>query len=294
MASVMLRPGVTAPHNVVRDGGRLVVQTWLFTRPAAGRRGALGRHHHRTLCRRHAGQLGCASTTSTSPRYGYVADNDIAFFPGWPLVLRGIWLLGVPMLWAGVAVAVICSGFAAAALHRLGGPVRRRRLVAGPDNRFHLRALHRGAVLRGRVLGLGTGRRRDAGARRPRWQRSRARCESRGCSYWGAGDPGAHRGGTGPSPPPTPRRLNARQPWHWPWLRVTRPLTQAGRSGVRWPWRRAVVQSSWPGQPTPRMRRPGRRTSAHRPGRGTARRGPPPGPARGGLPPTRGCVRWHG
>ena len=36
-------------------------------------------------------------------RYGYVADNDIAFFPGWPLVLRGFWTGRNPDAVGGVA-----------------------------------------------------------------------------------------------------------------------------------------------------------------------------------------------
>ena len=57
-----------------------------------------------------------AAAQSQATKHGYAADNDIAFFPGWPLVLRAFASLGVPMLWAGVGLAMICSAFAAAAL----------------------------------------------------------------------------------------------------------------------------------------------------------------------------------
>lgn len=49
--------------------------------------------------------------------------SDIAFFPGWPLLLRGFSSLGIPALLAGVVLALAASGAAAAALVRLGGPM---------------------------------------------------------------------------------------------------------------------------------------------------------------------------
>ena len=107
---------------MVRDGARLVVQTWLISRLLMV-----------------GVALWVGMTTGRSPgdmlanwdvqhyfdiaTHGYVADNSIAFFPGWPLVLRAFSMVGVPMLWAGVCLAVICSAFAAAALYRLGGPI---------------------------------------------------------------------------------------------------------------------------------------------------------------------------
>ena len=107
---------------MVRDGARLVVQTWLISRLLMV-----------------GVALWVGMTTGRSPgdmlanwdvqhyfdiaTHGYLADNSIAFFPGWPLVLRAFSMVGVPMLWAGVGIAVICSAFAAAALYRLGGPI---------------------------------------------------------------------------------------------------------------------------------------------------------------------------
>ncbi|MFZ1412457.1 MAG: mannosyltransferase family protein, partial [Micropruina sp.] len=52
---------------------------------------------------------------------GYAHANDVAFFPGWPLLLRLFSSLGVPMLVAGVALSVLGSALAAWALYRLGG-----------------------------------------------------------------------------------------------------------------------------------------------------------------------------
>lgn len=52
---------------------------------------------------------------------GYAEPNSIAFFPGWPLLVRLASLTGLPALWAGVLLALAASGVAAAALHRLAG-----------------------------------------------------------------------------------------------------------------------------------------------------------------------------
>lgn len=51
---------------------------------------------------------------------GY-AGNDVAFFPGWPLLLRLVSLTGLPSWVGGVLLALACSGLAAWALYRLGG-----------------------------------------------------------------------------------------------------------------------------------------------------------------------------
>jgi hypothetical protein len=53
---------------------------------------------------------------------GYADPHDVAFFPGWPLLLRGFAALGVPPLAAGTALALVGSALAAAALYRLAGP----------------------------------------------------------------------------------------------------------------------------------------------------------------------------
>jgi hypothetical protein len=56
---------------------------------------------------------------------GYLAEPDgilMAFFPGFPYLLSLGLDLGVPLVVTGVALSVACSGVAALALVRLGGP----------------------------------------------------------------------------------------------------------------------------------------------------------------------------
>ena len=53
---------------------------------------------------------------------GYAAQNSIAFFPGWPLLLRGIGLTGLSPVVGGAILAVVLSAVACLALYRLGGP----------------------------------------------------------------------------------------------------------------------------------------------------------------------------
>ncbi|MGJ3508499.1 hypothetical protein [Enemella sp. A6] len=48
--------------------------------------------------------------------------EDVAFFPGFPMVLAGGNLLGLPPAFTGVVVSTVCSLIAAMALVRLGGP----------------------------------------------------------------------------------------------------------------------------------------------------------------------------
>ena len=51
----------------------------------------------------------------------YANRSDIAFFPGWPLLLRLASGIGAPTLLAGTLLALVASGFATAALYRMGG-----------------------------------------------------------------------------------------------------------------------------------------------------------------------------
>lgn len=55
---------------------------------------------------------------------GYTKDTDAAFFPGLPLVLRGFAQLGLNPPVVGMVLAIVCSGFAAWALFRLGSQWR--------------------------------------------------------------------------------------------------------------------------------------------------------------------------
>ena len=52
---------------------------------------------------------------------GYAEPNSIAFFPGWPLLVRLASASGLPPLVAGMLVALVASALAAWALYRLGG-----------------------------------------------------------------------------------------------------------------------------------------------------------------------------
>ena len=121
MAALTFAPP-SRPLVGVRDGSRLVVQTWLITRLLLV---AVALWVGKTTGRSASDMLANWDVQHyfEIARHGYAADNDIAFFPGWPLVLRAFASLGVPMLWAGVGLAMICSAFAAAALYRLGGPI---------------------------------------------------------------------------------------------------------------------------------------------------------------------------
>ncbi len=53
--------------------------------------------------------------------HGYANPTDIAFFPGWPLLMRLATASGLPALATGTVLALAASGVAAAALYRLGG-----------------------------------------------------------------------------------------------------------------------------------------------------------------------------
>jgi hypothetical protein len=53
--------------------------------------------------------------------HGYAEPHSIAFFPGWPLLIRLGSLAGPPPLVIGCLLALLASGFAAAALYRIGG-----------------------------------------------------------------------------------------------------------------------------------------------------------------------------
>ncbi len=104
------------------DGARLVVQTWVGTRLLLI---LVALWVARTTGRSSADMLANWDVQHffRIAEEGYVHDNDIAFFPGWPLLLRWFGWVGVPPLVAGIVLAAVCSGLAAAALLRLGGPV---------------------------------------------------------------------------------------------------------------------------------------------------------------------------
>jgi hypothetical protein len=71
-------------------------------------------------------------------REGYVVANDVAFFPGWPLLLRGLAAVGLPMLVSGIALALLGSALAAWALFRLGGALPAVAWLLAPTTVFTL------------------------------------------------------------------------------------------------------------------------------------------------------------
>ncbi|HRA76398.1 MAG TPA: mannosyltransferase family protein [Propionicimonas sp.] len=102
-------------------GARLVVQVWLGTRLVLALvAGWVMLGHGRTL----TDVLGNWDVQHflAIASDGYANPQDIAFFPGWPLLLRGLAALGLPPLLGGTALALAGSALAAAALYRLAGP----------------------------------------------------------------------------------------------------------------------------------------------------------------------------
>lgn len=54
--------------------------------------------------------------------HGYRDPLDVAFFPGLPLLMRGLAAIGLPMVLGAAVLAQVASGLAAWALYRIGGP----------------------------------------------------------------------------------------------------------------------------------------------------------------------------
>ena len=119
-------PGATAPVTPgrTREGGRLVVQAWLASRGLIALVAlVLAVTTHRSVTDmvsnwdvQHFARLAAG---------GYWADADgtlMAFFPGFPGLLALGLQVGVPVAITGVVVSLACSGVAAGALARLGGP----------------------------------------------------------------------------------------------------------------------------------------------------------------------------
>jgi hypothetical protein len=117
------RTGAADALNETSSPGRIVVQAWLASRGMIFTVGlVLAVVQHRTLTNmvsnwdvQHFGDLAAG---------GYLAEPDgtlMAFFPGWPTILRLFDQLGVPVAISGVIISTACSAVAAAALYRLGG-----------------------------------------------------------------------------------------------------------------------------------------------------------------------------
>ncbi len=102
------------------DGARLVVQVWLGTRLLMALVAVWvmltdGRTLDEVL-----GNWDVAHFRVIA-EVGYADPVDIAFFPGWPLLLRIASGVGIPILVVGTGLALLASALAAAALYRLGG-----------------------------------------------------------------------------------------------------------------------------------------------------------------------------
>ncbi len=103
------------------DGPRLVVQAWLGSRVLLALVLVWTVWSTGATWQAAAGNWDVAHFLRIA-RDGYAAENEAAFFPGLPLLLRAVGAAGVDMTGGGIAVSVVASAFAAWALWRLGGP----------------------------------------------------------------------------------------------------------------------------------------------------------------------------
>lgn len=103
------------------DQVRLVVQTWFGTRLVMVLVAAwIAITDHRTLVE----QLNSWDVVHylTIAQQGYANPDLVAFFPGWPMLLRLMSMIpGTSMLLLGTLMSLVASGFAAAALYRFAG-----------------------------------------------------------------------------------------------------------------------------------------------------------------------------
>ena len=163
------------PHS----DARLVVQTWLGTRLLMGLVAVwLMSTEHRGL-KDLFGNWDVAHFVAIAEN-GYADRRDIAFFPGWPLLLRIASMTGMSTLLVGTLLALLASGFAAAALYRIGGAPTAIAWLLAPTAVFTMvppspcSALPRS--------GRGSGQRRSNGARQRCWRRSLPPSGCPGCS----------------------------------------------------------------------------------------------------------------
>jgi hypothetical protein len=114
---------IPAAETSTSSPGPIVIQAWLASRGMIFAVAlVLAVVQHRTLIDmvsnwdvQHFGRLALG---------GYRAEPDgtlMAFFPGWPAILRLFDQLGIPVAISGVIISTACSAIAAAALYRLGG-----------------------------------------------------------------------------------------------------------------------------------------------------------------------------
>lgn len=118
-AKAALASAKTAPQRLTRDA-TLVIFTWVGTRlllliTAAAVASATGRPLLDLLSNWDVQHFIAVAHN------GYAVKNDMAFFPGLPLVLRAGMLVGLnPVVW-GTIVAMVTSALATWALYRIGG-----------------------------------------------------------------------------------------------------------------------------------------------------------------------------
>jgi hypothetical protein len=124
MLQDVARPVAAAAERTSSSPARIVIQAWLASRGLIVAVAlVLAVVQHRTLTNmvsnwdvQHFSKLAAG---------GYLADPNgtlMAFFPGLPVIFWLFSQLGVPVAITGVALSMVCSAFAAAALYRLGGP----------------------------------------------------------------------------------------------------------------------------------------------------------------------------
>jgi hypothetical protein len=118
------------PKNSYWASPILVVQVWILTRGlvASVAVGVMLSDHldFKTI----VGRWDVAQFLKIA-QHGYAPDNDVAYFPGLPMLLRGLSWTGLPMEVIGVLGALIASALAAWALYRmLGAPATCLWLIA--------------------------------------------------------------------------------------------------------------------------------------------------------------------
>ncbi|MDR1833717.1 MAG: hypothetical protein LBQ92_03580 [Propionibacteriaceae bacterium] len=112
--------------TTVRRDSRLTVETWLATKivfvaVAAFVMLTQGRSLGEILANWDAVHFTAIAERGYFNELGQVDTSQLAFFPGWPLLLRCAGWLGLPLVETGAVLALILSGAAACALYRMYG-----------------------------------------------------------------------------------------------------------------------------------------------------------------------------
>ena len=124
MLQDVARPVAAAAERTSSSPARIVIQAWLASRGlivAVALVLAVVQHRPLTNMVSNWDVLHFSKLSAG----GYLADPNgtlMAFFPGLPVIFWLFGQLGVPVAIIGVALSMVCSAFAAAALYRLGGP----------------------------------------------------------------------------------------------------------------------------------------------------------------------------